>query len=185
MHSFNIKRIFQDYFKNNQTIENDRVVLCVYDPYVDNIFPHFTKRDWSMIFTDVDEEDFKEMGEFYIDRIILIANEKKSNIPFGFICIQESHDTPMEVFIHGGTWEHNTKQILLEYSATDLILQFLIDNNFDVKATCFLTNDKADRFQKSLGFVEYKCDEQLSYKQLRLANYYNNVVRKRKVNGEI
>ena len=179
MRTFKIKRIFIDYFEHHSFIENERVALRLYEPYNDIIYPKFSVQDWKMIFTDVDESSFIEMGKQYIDRVILVAIDKLVNVPFGFICIQDSHDTPMEVCFHGGTWEHDIKHILLEYTATDLILNFLINKNFEIIATCFLTNTKADRFQKSLGFVEYKRDNIISYKRLNKNFFYDNIVRKR------
>ena len=180
MRKFSIKKIFFDYFKFYPIIENDTISLRLFDPDRDVIFPQFSRRDWNLIFTDVDEASFKEMAKQYIDRVILVAIDKQLDAPFGFICIQESHSTPMEVSFHGGTWEHDIKHILLEYSATDLILEFLINRNFDVRATCFLSNERADRFQKSLGFDEYKRDIKLSYKKLNVEHFKNNNVRKRR-----
>ena len=178
MKTFNIKRIFLNYFKDNPFIEDSRVFLRLYDPSKDVIYPRFSTDDWNMIFTEVDETTFINMGKYYIDRIILIGFDKLSGIPFGFACVQESHETPMEVSFHGGTWEHDVKNIILEYISTDLLLNFLVKHNFNVTATCFITNVKADRFQKSLGFVEYNKDSQLSYKRLPPNALEHNIVRK-------
>ena len=180
MRIFNVKKIFNDYFNSYPFIENKTISLRLFDSDHDVIFPNFTRKDWNMIFTDVNEISFKEMGKQYIDRVILVATSKPLNAPFGFICIQESHNKPMEVTFHGGTWEHDIKHILLEYTATNLILEFLINRNFNIKATCFLSNKRADRFQKSLGFVEYERDSKLSYKKLHIDLFKKNIVRKRK-----
>lgn len=179
MRTFNIKNIFNSYFERNAIIENERIFFRRYNSLSDVVYPHYSRHDWNMIFTDVDETTFNQMADYYIDRVILVAFDKLTDEPFGFICIQESHDTPMEVFFHGGTWEHDTKHIILEYSAIVLILQFLIDSGFNIRVTCFLNNKRADKFQKSLGFVEYKRDELLSYKQLHIELFKNNIFIKR------
>ena len=176
---FQIKEIFKDYFEHNPYIENERIALRPYNPDSDIIYSNFSSVDWNMIFSDIDEDDFKDMGKFYIDRVVLVAIDKKDGYSFGFVCIQESHEVPMEVYFHGGTWGHDIKNILLEYLATDCLLQFLLDNDFSIRATCFITNKKADRFQNSLGFIEYKRDGNLSYKYLNIPAFKSNIVKQR------
>lgn len=184
--SFLIKKIFNEYFVHHSYIENDRIMLRLYNPDEDEIYSKYSPEDWNMIFYNVDEKSFKEMGRQFIDRVILVAIDKNDDNPFGFICIQESHDIPMEVCFHGGTWRHDTKSILLEYNATDCILQFMLDKNFNIKTTCYISNIKADRFLKSLGLVEYKVDEKLSYKYLDISLFKSNIIRNRRgVNGII
>ena len=177
--SFLIKKIFNDYFLHHSSIENERIMMRLYDPDNDDIYSKFSSEDWNMIFSDVDENSFKEMGRQYIDRVILVVIDKKGDNPFGFVCIQESSDTPKEVYFHGGTWKHDTKNILLEYNATDCIMQFLVNRNFNLKAMCYISNTKADRFQKSLGFVEYKVDEKFSYKYLDISLFKSNIIKQR------
>ena len=181
MDQFNIEDIFYQYFQSHSYIESDRTVLRVYDPDKDCVFKNFSNEDWYQIFPDIDEETFNQWT-YYIDRVILVALEKTNDQPFGVICIQESHITPLLVCFHGGVWEHNVKNMLLEYEATDNILHFLVNNGFEVFVTCFKDNKKADRFQKSLGFEEFQQDETLSYKSLNIDKLNTNIISLRKNN---
>lgn len=176
---FRMKRVFMDYFKKNDFIENDKVGFRLYHPTKDMICSNFTKEDWIMIFVDVDEHLLTEWADYYIDRVVLMAVDMHTGKSFGFICIQESHEKPLYVWFHGGVWNHNMKGQLLGFEAADLILHFLVDNHMTVFVTCYKWNNKANRFLNSLGFVDYCYDERLAYKKLTKEHLDSNILRKR------
>lgn len=178
MQDIRIKKVFEEHFKKNMFFGNHKVQYRLYNSD-DNITSKFSTEDWNMIFTDVDEQILKKWLS-YKDRVLLIAMEKTTGVEFGFICIEESPLKPFDVFFHGGVWIHNMKTQLLSYEGTDLILHFLVYNHMNVYVTCYKWNKKADRFQKSLGFVEYYQDEKLSYKELVLERLNSNVISKRR-----
>ena len=176
---FKMKNIFLNYFTQNYYIEDDKVQFRLINPDKDDICSKFSIDDWNMIFSDVDEQTIKEWDD-YIDRILLVAIDKTTNKDFGFICIQESHITPLDVSFHGGVWNHNLKHNILAFEAANLILHFLVHNGMNVFVTCYKSNEKADRFQKGLGFIEYYCDEKLSYKRLSKEKLNTNIIYKKK-----
>lgn len=181
MEQFKVKDIFSLYFQSHSYIESERTELRVYDPEKDCIYKKFSFDDWYQIFPNIDEESFNKWTD-YTDRVILVALEKSKGQPFGVICIQESHITPLLVCFHGGVWEHSVKYMLLEYEATDNILHFLVNNGLEVYVTCFKDNKKADRFQRSLGFEEFQQDETVSYKSLNIDKLNTNIISLRKDN---
>lgn len=171
-----IKQIYIDYFRNNASFSSCHVEMRPYNIKVDPLSTKFSQEDWNLMFSGRERSILQKWTELD-DRIVLSCFEKQTKLPFGFIMLFQPHPDNDDLWFHGGTWLHSRKPTLLAYESLYKILSFLIDNGFNVRASCYKINKRADALQRHFGFVEFVTDEESSYKQLDKDLFANNGIR--------
>lgn len=182
---FSLKPTICSLLSQSGYIKGNGVIFRRYNPFVDEIVNKFTFEEWSMIYDGIDEQRLRKWNEIALDRILLISEDTKDNIAFGFICLEELKDRLGTVLIHGGIWNHSIRHMIQVFKGQNYVLSVLLRNGFTIETTCLISNKKADRMQKKLGFVEYKKDGELSYKILETNKFFNNIFQRRMENFKI
>lgn len=75
--------------------------------------------------------------------------------PIAFSFFLQEDDKGKVVSIHGGGWEHTVRDTLLYYRGFVLLLLALLNTGIKVRIVCRKENEVADRFVRSVGFVQY------------------------------
>ena len=150
-----------------------KMYFRLYDPNHDTVVNKYNESDWNHIFYGMTEDDVRDLCGC-INVIILLWCDIKSNTPRGMLYIEESHSAPNEVVIHGGTWDHNPKYFVPIFHSFTSIFIYLLCFETVIKTTCGIRNDRADKFQKSLGFEETNRDELIKYKTLNKDKFFNS-----------
>lgn len=157
-------RSFVEAYLAEHVLSTDHILFRLYQPD-DNAFGHFSRDDWNMIFPNVTLTQFNQWQNE--DNIVMLtAIDRESLSPFGLLCFMASKTSSKRAYFHGGTWHHTTKDMLLAYEGLIYILDFMLQHNIGILVTCLIENAKANRFQNSLGFIEFGKNEELYYKYL-------------------
>lgn len=159
------KKILSWLDNNNQKMIIGSMFFRPYNPLTDNITEQYSTTDWNLIFEGYTEDDMRELQEC-ANVIILLWCDVASAKPHGMLYLEEPHDHLGELLFHGGTWDHSPNFFIRIYHSLVTLFQMLLDIGAKIKTTCGIDNNRADKFQKSLGFVEYMRDDRLSYKML-------------------
>lgn len=170
-----IKNIFKDYFKKEGDFESKLVLLRPYNPNSEQIVCSFTCEDWNQIFPNFTENEFNSKVNSD-DCVILSCIDKETQELFGFLVVEDCDWGYKSVRFHGGTWKHERRYSLLAYEGLHYVLKFLLHNEFEIFVTCNKNNSRADLLQKKFGFVEFDCNDTLSYKVLDTEKYKNNKI---------
>lgn len=165
-----VKRVFIDHFNEDQIFNSELVSFRQYHPVNDSIIYNFSSEDWENIFPGVDEKEFNIWTKCD-DRIVLSCINRERQELFGLLVITDSILSNKAICFHGGIWKHDQYTTLLAYEGLDKILQFLVDNEFDVYVTCNVSNIQADRLQRRFGFEEYDVKNGVSYKNLDIEKF--------------
>lgn len=165
-----LKRLFVGFLQSHSYFESKHVLMRFYDHNIDTEICNFSNEDWEKIFPHSDVSLLKKWT-LYNDRVILSCFDNETLQLFGFIVITEFEQPRNQVFFDGGTWKNTVKSSLLVYEGLYRILAFLVENKFDIEVTCMKNNIRADLLQKHFGFVEYKTDDNLSYKYLDVSKF--------------
>lgn len=171
--NFTIAQSFEPLLTQHIAIEGIYSYLRLYNPETDDIYSPFSQIEWENMFPNVTHNDFKEWAS-YIDRVILLACDKSTDMPFGMVCIVEDFDQLGSVCFHGGTWCHTPSFTLKMYDSLVNMLDTLIHLGYSITAMCLSNNSKADKLQRSLGFVEYRNDGVKSYKKFDQSKFINS-----------
>lgn len=178
---FDLKSFLTAYL-NKQELSSRNIVFRFYQ-LEDCAYRHYSRDDWEMIFPGVTETEFNLwLGRE--DFVMLSTFERGSSEPFGLLCFEVSKTSNKRAYFHGGTWQHTMKDKLLAYEGIVFILHFLMSQGIDVLVTCLRSNTKANKFQESLGFVEFSNEGNLSYKYLDSERFWNNPIVNRFFNIE-
>lgn len=171
--NFTITQSFELLLLQPKAIEGKHSYLRLYNPETDDIYSPFGQIEWENMFPKVTHNDFKEWAS-YIDRVILVACDKITDVPFGMVCIVEDFDQLGTVCFHGGTWCHTPSFTLKMYDSLVNMLDTLIHFDYSITAMCLSNNFKADKLQRSLGFVEYQNDGIKSYKKFDRSKFIHS-----------
>ena len=138
------------------------------------------------------------LGAIFLVIVIIVAvfqsvEKKKEDItlvyagptyitPSQTVSIQEVFNTVMpedfdgKVFsIHGGGWEN----YLLYYRGFMLIIKHMLDHGLKVRTYCQLSNPRAIRFVRSVGFVPYRYSDENVFMWISDKKLKNSVLYKR------
>ena len=158
---FDLKSFLTAYL-NKQELSSRNIVFRFYQ-LEDCAYRHYSRDDWEMIFPGVTETEFNLwLGRE--DFVMLSTFERGSSEPFGLLCFEVSKTSNKRAYFHG--------------------LHFLMSQGIDVLVTCLRSNTKANKFQESLGFVEFSNEGNLSYKYLDSERFWNNPIVNRFFNIE-
>ena len=142
----------------------------------------FKESEWSSIFSDITTieqfEDFMSMdcGQCFI------AYNSASNTPFGFIYVYIEDGRQKKVSLHGGGWLPNNA--FLNYHAYIIFINYLLKHGFKVRTACKVDNHKAERFNKSIGFINHYTSKNYRYfwiseKRLKSSDIYKRMIKAR------
>ena len=146
-----------------EVFHNDK--LCEYFPF----------DEWAQMIADINTDaewmeflnDNKELIKCYV--LYTCSNNQK----IGFLYLYNEDFFFNVVSVHGGGWEKSIGSSLLYYRGLILMIEYLLGQGKKVRTSCFVGNDKAFRFLKSIGFVMYLLTENAHYmwiNQKRLQN---------------
>jgi hypothetical protein len=142
-----------------------RMYFRLYNPQTDTIVDHYAEADWNLIFKDYKEDDMVDLQRC-ANVTILLWCDIPTNTPHGMIYLEESRFQLNEISFHGGTWDHSPSLFIEIYRSLVSLFTYLISLGIRLTTSCSTDNYRADKFQRSLGFVEQKRDDILSYKVL-------------------
>lgn len=136
-----------------QTISNN---LIKWEPYTkdDILCARFPLSQWHQIASDIHSDE--EWGDFvYKYKSFVkcwVLKKIKNNEPIAMIYIFNEDDKWYKISVHGGGWESP----LLYYQGYVLMLKHLLEQGLKIRTYCQLSNPRAIRFSKSVGFVPYR-----------------------------
>ena len=139
-------------------LQNDE--LLKFRPYQsdDMVFSHFTRQETENIAAGIEND--KEWADFlkkYVSYFMCIVPIRKSdNAPIGMAYLINEDLNWKKVSIHGGAWGGSP---MLTYRAYIILIKSLLDQGIKVTTTCSISNSKAVRFNRSIGFVKYRSSD--------------------------
>ena len=131
----------------------------------ETVCKNFPYDDWLLIASDIKNDDewrdfVNEYGDFVKCYILRNCSNDKE---VGFVYLYNESGNFDVVSIHGGGWGENLNSVLLYYRGMILIIDSLLNNGVKVRTNISVTNLRALRFMRSLGFVTYKTTDNVSY----------------------
>ena len=118
----------------------------------------FTLGEWNKIVADFNTEKewkcFLSDCENYVQCYMLYRC--KDNTPIAFSYYLQEDEKGVVVSIHGGAWKREEKDTLLYYRGFIILIQALLNTKIKVRTACLKDNKVAERFIRSVGFVQYK-----------------------------
>ena len=134
----------------------------------------FSNSDWRLIFSDVEnEEQLEEFLQLDCGQC-LVAYNSATNAPFGFIYVYMEDEIEHKVSLHGGGWVSNNA--FLNYRAYMLLIEALLQQGFKVRTACEPDNMKANRFNRSIGFVNHYTSPNYRYFWISEKRLHDSVV---------
>ena len=134
-------------------------VLVKWERYVDEeqIFSKFPTEQWQHIAGDIQSD--AEWADFvgrYINSVkCWVLKIRATNLPIAFIYIFNEDGMWKSVSIHGGGWGSP----LMYYRGFILILKHFLGHGLKVRTYCKLSNPRAIRFVRGVGFWPYRYTE--------------------------
>lgn len=163
---------------NEQKLTMGRMFFRPYNPLNETIKDKYSANDWKLIFESYDEEDLKDLQRC-ANVIILMWCDTDTAKAHGMVYLEEPYNDLGALHYHGGTWDHNPKLFVEIFHSQIKLFNMLLNIGAGIKTTCGTKNIRADKYQKSLGFIEYDQDENLSYKMLDKDKFLNSPLVKR------
>jgi hypothetical protein len=76
--------------------------------------------------------------------------------PVGFVYVLKERKALNTVSIHGGGWNNTMTSTLFHYRGMMLMIEAVLSQGVKVRTACLVTNERAYRFLRSIGFVKYR-----------------------------
>lgn len=135
--------------------------------------------DWHKAVHDIDSDEewgnLLEISHFVKCYVLKLCSNDRS-IAFLYT-IQE--DLTGKVFsVHGGGWENP----LMYYHGYVLMLSHLLEKGLKVRTYCQLSNPRAIRFSRSVGFVPYRYTEDEVFMWINEKRLKQSIIYKRFIN---
>ena len=133
--------------------------FVVWEPYLKDIrlCDRFSVEQWKQIAGDIKSD--AEWAEFvgrYVNSVqCWVLKNRATNLPIAFVYLFNEEGYWEKVSIHGGGWESP----LMYYRGFMLIIKHMLDHGMKVRTYCQLSNPRAIRFVRSVGFVPYRYSE--------------------------
>ena len=137
----------------------------------------FSKTDWAKIFGDlhsnleIDKFISKSYGQCFIARNLL------NNEDFAFVFMYIKDFKKNTIVFHGGGWKNGNT--MLHYTALIYLLDKFFRKGYKIRTSCLLSNKKAFRFIRSVGFVNHYTSENCHYFWLPYKRFINTNIYKR------
>ena len=132
--------------------------------------------DWHKAVHDIDsDEQWANFLEEYSFVKCFVLKSCADEHPMAFVYIMPE-DFDGKVFsIHGGGWEN----YLLYYRGFMLMIKHMLDHGLKVRTYCQLSNPRAIRFVRSVGFVPYRYSDENVFMWISDKKLKNSVLYKR------
>lgn len=150
-----------------------------WEPYTagDIICSRFPIEQWHKIVGDIHSD--KEWEDFilkYTNSVkCWVLKINKSNSPIAFVYIFNEEGNWQKISIHGGGWEN----YLMYYRGFMLMIKHMLDHGLKVRTYCQLSNPRAIRFVRSVGFVPYRYSDENVFMWISDKKLKNSVLYKR------
>ena len=124
----------------------------------DDIVSKFSPEEWHKIAFDIDsEEQLQNLFDSYPYRIRgFVLYENATANPVGFVYVLKERKALNTVSIHGGGWNNTMTSTLFHYRGMMLMIEAVLSQGVKVRTACLVTNERAYRFLRSIGFVKYR-----------------------------
>ena len=133
--------------------------FVIWVPYHKDIHlcDRFSVEQWNQIAGDIKSDaEWVDFVERYVNSVqCWILKNRTTNHPIAFVYLFNEEGDWLKVSIHGGGWE----QPLMYYRGYVLMLKHLLDQGLKIRTYCQLSNPRAIRFSRSVGFVPYRYTE--------------------------
>ena len=160
-----LRSVFEDYSSSKHMMTFGDMFIRLYNPLNDLIIPNYSKKDWHLIFSNINEDDLRDLNTC-VNVVILLWCDMATGSPHGMAFLEENYDCPSEVSIHGGTWDHNPRYYRKIFRSLVRFLDFLLEYKTTIKTSCRKENCRADKFLNSLCFEDTRKDDSFNYKTL-------------------
>lgn len=171
--NFHIKRLFNQLYDSEGKLDFGKMSFRRYDPSQDIIIKNFSEEDWDKIFSDLTEEDLKDLHTCSNVEILLWTdnshNEKK-----GFLYLEEKIDNLNTFEFHGGTWDHSPTFYRHIFISLLKLFELILSSGFKISSTCRENDSRIEKFQYQLGFIEHDRKDGLILKILDKDKFYNS-----------
>jgi hypothetical protein len=131
----------------------------------ENLFENFSCDDLNLIVTGIEtSNEWNDFLNIYSDwvRCYVLRTCLDEKI-IGFVYLYNEKGNFEIVSVHGGGWEKSLGHTLYYYRGLILLIERLILQGKKVRTSCFLGNDNALRFLRSVGFVKYLTTDNAHY----------------------
>ena len=138
------------------TLLSDNIVKWIPYSRDEIICGRYSLDEWHNAVHDIDSDE--EWANFLEDSYIVKCYILKSCIndkSIAFLYIKKEELRGKIVSVHGGGWGSH----MMHYRGYILMLKYLLGQGIKVRTTCLLSNTKAIRFSRSVGFVPYRYTE--------------------------
>ena len=156
-------------------------VILPQDPFVEwnmrtnePLMDLFSNSDWRLVFPDV-EDDAQLEAFLQMDcGRCLVAYNTATLSPFGFLYVYMEDEKEHKVSLHGGGWIPSNA--ILNYRAYALLIDALLQQGYKVRTACKPDNEKAIRFNRSIGFVNHYTSHNYRYFWISERRLHDSVV---------
>ena len=140
----------------------------------EKICERYSLNDWHKAVHDIDSDE--QWANFLEKSLIVkcyILKLCSNDTSIAFLYTMQEDFSGKVVSVHGGGWENP----LMYYRGYVLMLKYLLKKGLKVRTYCQLSNPKAIRFSRSVGFVPYRYSEEevfmwINEKRLRNSKIY-------------
>jgi hypothetical protein len=178
MPKFRIRQEFERIADSSRRIAVEGMYLRPYETQKDTVVANYSAADWSTIFGNMPEEELAEYSRCS-NVVVLIWCDGRTDEAEGMLYLEEAHDNLGTLTFHGGTWNHSPAYYCKIYHSLIYLLNQLLMRGFNIRTTCGLTNAKADKLQRAMGFEETGRDEHVIFKQLSMRKFNESIIVKR------
>jgi hypothetical protein len=159
------------------TIVGDKAIKWIAYTKEEIICKRFPLDQWHLAIHDIDSD--KEWASFlsestFVKCYILKLCSNNKSIAFAYTIQEDVYGK--DVSIHGGGWDNN----LMYYRGFVLMVKYLLEQGLKIRTCCRLSNPRAIRFTRSVGFIPYRytADEVFMWineKKLKSSKIYKRI----------
>lgn len=171
--NFHIKTFFNQFFDFNDRLDFGKMSFRLYNPDKDIIIDNFSKDDWTNIFSDLNEDDLKDLQTCSNVEILIWIDNSTGNEK-GMIYLEEKIENPYTLEFHGGTWDHSPSFYRHIFISLIKLFELILLADFDITTTCRITDLRIEKFQYQFGFREYNRKNGLILKKLDKDKFFNS-----------
>lgn len=137
---------------------DDSLIEC--SSYIENkisLCDKFSLDVWYTITADFDSEsEWKDfLLEFSDYAQCYVFYRRRDHMPIAFAFFLQEDDKGKVVSVHGGGWYKTIECTMLYYRCYICLIQVLLNLKIKVRTACLKDNKVAERFIRSVGFVQY------------------------------
>lgn len=138
---------------------DDSLIEC--SSYLDNkisLCDKFSLNEWHTIIADFDSDlEWKDfLLEFSDYAQCYVFYRRRDHMPIAFAFFLQEDDKGKVVSVHGGGWCKTIECTMLYYRCYICLIQVLLNLKIKVRTACLKDNKVAERFIRSVGFVQYE-----------------------------